>query len=772
MGPKGRRLCLALLLVLGIGLLPGCFGITQNPSYFPYLLPTEDIIPTHAKPIGPGYFANFDRYAVTLEVRPLDATNPVHTQHVLIATVKDEQGNTLRGRRVEWMLEGTAGNIVEVDESGCWPGRGYKDGLKHAVSYTDYCEHTFTRGNKNPNDDFTIRAGQTWCVITSAIEGDTHITCYAPGVFDWERGRVFVSCKWVDANWIFPAPVVVPAGTEQVLSTKVFRHTDKVPLAGYRVRYTILEDDAGALFAKTRSREETAISNLAGNANVSVIQTAGRPGLTKVAVEIIRPPDPTSPSGAGIPLARGDTAIEWLAPAIALNMSGPPSAGRDSEVTYVTTIANSGKMESRSMLVKEPIPDGLQYLRSQPPAFLDGKQLVWTLGTLPPGQMHTVQATYRTLRPGEVTCCSSVETEEGIRDTKCIKTDVSEPRLRVNMTGPQTAQVGVPFNYQINVSNEGSSPLTNVTVEATFEIGLQHDTKTQTIRAELGTLKAQEVRPMPALALTPTQAGRFTTVVKVRADGGLSDQTQQTILVNQAQLGVKLTGPQKKFAGWPAEWQIRVSNDGDVALGSVQVRNVLPPELTPKKWTDGGQPQAGEVVWNIGTLAPREVKTLGVTTVGDKLVTGAVNRVVATAAPALMASDQVNFDIYGLPGLHMEVSTREQPIFTGKTVQYAITVTNTGVAPATLVEVKAVLPPELQPVEKGTKGPTLPTTTGQVVTFGRIESLLPQGKAEFQVEALALRPGDVRFHVEMRSASLTNPQPVVEEQATRIVQSP
>src|SRR5262245_51251572 len=135
MAPMLRRVGLTLLALAGLGPLCGCFGVSQNPSYFPHLWPTGDIIPTHAKPPGPGYYANFDPHAVRLEVRPLDATNPVGTQHVLVATIYDEKGQPRRHRRVEWIVEGV-GNILEVDESGVFPGRGYKDGPKYAVSYT------------------------------------------------------------------------------------------------------------------------------------------------------------------------------------------------------------------------------------------------------------------------------------------------------------------------------------------------------------------------------------------------------------------------------------------------------------------------------------------------------------------------------------------------------------------------------------------------------------------------------------------------------------
>src|SRR6516165_5624290 len=258
-----RRIFPIVSLAAVLVLLTGCFGVSQNPSYFPHLLPTGDIIRTHAKPPGLSYYSNFDPHAVRLEVRPVEATNPVRTQHVLIATVYDEKGVPRRNRRVEWMVEGV-GNIVEVDESGFFPGRGYKVDNKYAVSYTNYREHRITRGNANPNDDFVIRPGQSWCVISSAVEGDSHVTVYAPEIADWDHHKVFVTKHWLDAEWIFPPPAVNRAGTEHVFTTRVFRHSDHEPLANYRVRYTIL-DGPPAVFLPERGIESVATSDLRGN---------------------------------------------------------------------------------------------------------------------------------------------------------------------------------------------------------------------------------------------------------------------------------------------------------------------------------------------------------------------------------------------------------------------------------------------------------------------------------------------------------------------------
>ena len=769
MGPMGRRFCLALLLAACFVTLPGCFGGTSNPSYCPYFLPNLDIIQTHAKPISPGYYANFDKYAIDLQVRPVDQTNPVRTQYVVVATVRDEKGKPLRDRRIEWMLEGV-GHIVEVDEGGCAAGRGYKVSDKYAVSYTDYLEHDITRGNKVANDDFTIRPGQTWCVITSPIEGDSHLTVYAPGIFNWDKGRVFVTCKWADANWIFPPGAIVPAGTPHVLTTRIVRHTDKQPLANYRVRYTILDDDPPVVFAHNRTREATAISDLSGNASVTVLQTAVKPGLTRVSVEVIRPPDPTAPSGVGVTLAKGDTTIEWLAPSLSMNIAGPPTGGVGGEFTYTTTMSNSGKTESRAMTVTQPIPDSLQYVRSQPNAIIENRQLIWTMGRLPPGQSYTVQAVYKAIQPGAATVCSTVVTAEGIRDTQCVKTDIGEPRLRVSVSGPPTGQLNVPFSYQINVVNEGSSPMTNATVEANFDKALKHADKATTMRLDLGTLKPGENRPLPLLTLTPSEIGRFSTHVTAKADGGLFDTAEQTISVQQPQLGVKLIGPARKYLGWPAEWEIRVTNDGDVPLTGVQVKNLLPPELSAQTWTDGGKPGPGEVAWDIGELKAREQRTLNVKTRCEKLVTGAVNRVVVSATPALTATDEMKVDIFGMPGLQLAVNAKDNPVQIGKNIKYVITVTNTGTSPATQIDIKTTVPKELQVVENGAKGPTPVTIADQLVNFGRVESLAPQEKLTFEIEAKALRAGDVRFRVEMRSASLTSGQPVTEEEATRIVE--
>jgi uncharacterized repeat protein (TIGR01451 family) len=768
------RLLLAFLLAAGIaGFLAGCLGVTQNPSYFPFLLPTGDVIRTHAKPPGIGYFRNFDPKACRLEVRPHESTNPVQTQHVILATIYDSNGKPRRKRRVEWLLEGV-GNIVEVDESGYFPGRGYKVDNKYAVSYTDYCEHRITRGNNDPCDDFVVRPGQTWCVISSAIEGDTHVTVYAPEIANWDHHKVFVTKHWVDAQWQLPPPAVNRAGTEHVFTTHIFKYTDHQPLAGYKVRYRII-DGPPAVFLPRREQEHIATTDLNGNASVTLAQLSPRAGINRIAIDIIRPPEGCMATGSGIVIGHGETTKEWVAPVLGIVKVGPPMAPVNTEVSYTITVTNTGKVDVQAPTVRDTIPEGLQYLRSDPPAAAEGNQLTWTLGAMPPGQSRNINVVFKALRVGPVTNCASATTEDNVKVENCTTTQIVAPQLAVTKTGPATGVVNVPINYTITVTNPGDGPLTNVLLSDSFDAGLVHDSGANPVEVRIPRIDAGKSETVP-LVLTPKQIGRLNNRVVATADGGLTAKAEHPVDIQKAQLTIKKTGPTMKYLNRTAIWDIRVTNPGDVPLTGVVIRDQLPPELTFVSASDGGQPQGTDVVWNIGTLQPREQRAVALTTKCVQLSPKSLNVAIVTAnpagvnappdAPTLRAQDEAAVEIAGLPAFRLEVVDVDDPVEIGSRTQYHIDVTNQGSLPGTNVSIIAIVPPEFRIVN--TTGPGQPKIEGQKITFPPIDQVQPGQGLKYTVEVEALKEGDVRFHVELRSLTLGT-QPVIEEESTRIV---
>jgi uncharacterized repeat protein (TIGR01451 family) len=754
-----RRIFAIVSVAAVLTLLAGCFGISQNPSYFPHLLPTGDIIRTHARPPGCSYLSNFDPHARRLEVRPFAATNPVQTQHVLIATIYDEKGEPRRNRRIEWMLEG-AGNIIEVDESGYFPGRGYKVDNKYAVSYTDYIEHRITRNNPNPNDDFVIRPGQSWCVVSSAAEGDTQVSVYAPEIADWDARKVTVTMNWVDAEWALPPPGVARAGGQHVFTTRIFRHTDHQPIANYRVRYRLV-DGPPAGFLPGPGSETVAISDLSGNATVTLAEAAPAGGINHIAIEIVRPPDPRSPSGAGVVIGQGQTTMEWQAPSISLAHTGPPTAVVGQDIVYTIAVRSSGSMVTQPMTVRNAIPGGAQYVRSDPPAVVEGKQLTWTLGALAPGQAHTIQVILQGSRPGTLTNCATATTVDGLHAEGCATTQVTAPGLSVAMTGPTTGAVGAPITYQITVTNSGSGSASNVVLSDRFDPGLEHESRANPVELRIGTLGTREARTV-AITLVPRQAGRLLNRVDAHADGGLQALAEHAVDVQAARLGVTMTGPAIRYVGRPPIFDIRVENAGDLPLRNVAVRDHLPAELEFASATDGGQFGNGQVLWAIGALNPRQQRQFQVSTRCLKIAPNVVNTAVATAETGMQMQAHSALDILGLPAFRLEVLDVVDPVPVGGTTTYKIDVTNQGSLPGDKVEIVATVPPQMRVTNA--RGPSTPQIEGPHVIFPPVDGLQSRQTFSYSVEVQAVEPGDARLHVELRAATLQDP--VIKEEST------
>ena len=787
-----RRLIAPLVLSAGVALLVGCLGGTQNTSYFPWLLPTGDVIRTHAKPPGLGYFANFDPHACRLEVRPEEATAPVRCQQVLIATIYDENGKPRRNRRVEWIVQG-AGSIVEVDESGYLPGRGYKVDNQYAVSYTDYFEHTITRGNDDPNDDFVIRPGQTWCVISSAAEGDTVVTVYAPEINNWDHNRVFVKTHWCDARWEFPPKATVKAGGDHLFATRITRFSDRQPLAKYRVRYRLLDGPPAAVFTQVGQKsgtpqEAVAVSDDSGTAAVTVAQLGLQPGTNRVAIEVVRPPDPADPGSKELVVGRTETTIDWQAPQVALNVAAPRAVqvGQDVPVTFA--VMSTGQVDTQPMKLRAVVPDGMQFVRSDPPARVkDGNDLLWELRGLPGGKQQTVQLILRPTRLGPVTATATVQTDDGLRSDGSAAIQVTSAQLQVGVTGPSAGVIDEALAYQITVTNPGSGPATNVKLRAQFDAGLAHASRANPFEITIESLEPGKSQTMP-LTLTAKQPGQHALRVSATADGNLQAQaTPITVSIGQPSLTLQVTGPASGYLNQEVTWKLQVANAGDVALSNVVLRAALPPEVTFRKATGDGKLVNGQVQWNLGMAPPRAGNrpqgiTLELTVACTKLTERAVLSAAVTADP-LVARDgtmqpvaldrqkapearaEAALEILGTPSLSMEVFDLDDPVEVGKRTTYGIKVLNAGTLGAGPVEVAADVPPQMKPVK--TNGPTEGKIDGQRVTFAPLASVKAGGSATFVIEVEAVAPGDARFKAELRSLVLTSP--LRAEEATRVL---
>src|SRR5207245_2288416 len=112
-----------------------------------------------------------------------------------------------------------------------------------------------------------------------------------------------------------------------------------------------------AMLLPSRAMEDVVVTDLNGLAKIRIAQTGTAPGANIVSVEIIRPPDPTTPTGSGVSIVTGETSVDWLSPSVKLNHAGPPNAALGQTVNFTTTVRNEGRLDSQWVEVKLPIPE-------------------------------------------------------------------------------------------------------------------------------------------------------------------------------------------------------------------------------------------------------------------------------------------------------------------------------------------------------------------------------------------------------------------------------
>lgn len=763
-----RSCVFAAVLLAGTGCLRA-----HNPTYFPNLGFGGDVERTHAKPAGRAYFKNYDPKAVRLEVTPTKCSNPVGKQQVLIATVYDADGQPRRSRRVEWIIDGP-GYIVEVDESGWLPGRGYKVDNKYAVSHTDYREHTITRGNDDPRDDFTVAPGQTWCVVSSAVEGQTAVTAYAPEVYDWDNGRVTTKLQWADAQFAFPPPVISRSGGEAELTTTLHRFNEADNPDGLKVRYRVLGGAPAVIVTKTGKgtsasqqgglSEAEVPTDADGAAAVRIAQPSPQAGQTRVAVEVVKPDK--DGLGSGTVIGSKETVVEWASPDLTLDVKAATAVPLDAETPLSVVLSNAGKADSSASTIRLTLPDAAKFVRAAPPpTVVQGRELTWNLGAVAAGKTQQVDVSIRPTKLGAITILTSAETTTGLRAEQQTRVEVGKGGIRLSAEAPGTASLGEPVVLQVGVTNTGTVPLQNATAWVAADAGLAPEGGEATTEVAVGVVPPGETKTVD-VQLFAKQTGRFAVRVNATADGGLSDRVQTAVEVKKTSLAVAVTGPERMTLKQDAVWEVRVTNTGETPVEGGVARVSVPQSLEAKSASDGGTVVSRDAVeWPLGTLRPGERKSVRFTASGADITSRAVLIATVTAGTGLTARADATVAVGGQPAVSLEMSNA--PTLTvGQRTPVRITVRNRGSSPAQNVEVAVTVTGELTAVGGEGADRKAAKLAGDRITFPTLAELPVGSAAVFIADVEGAKTGSARISTEVRAAHLR--QPLREEQPARV----
>lgn len=456
---------------------------------------------------------------------------------------------------------------------------------------------------------------------------------------------------------------------------------------------------------------------------------------------------------------QGGAAKDAATPLLSLTTIGPGSVNLGQPVTYEIVAKNTSGFPLQDVVVRDELPAGAKFLGALPAPDARTDKLTWNVGSLEAGAERRFKVEIQPSREGEIIAGATATCSVAAS----LRLKVTQPRLALTKTGPETVPVGDPAVFEIKVTNTGSGPASGVVVTDRLPAGLWHEQGDQ-VETDLGTLAAGESKTV-TLKTKAAKVGRLVNEAVAHADGGLRITAQAVLTVTQAELALRKSGPQRCYLNRPVEFSLEASNPGTGPAVNVRLTDTLPAGLEFDSASDNGKYEAAgrTVTWTLGTLEPRQKRGVTVKTLA-KEAGDLVNQALVQADRGLESRATATVHVEGIPALMLEVVDLDDPVEVGTETTYEIRVLNQGTAASTGVQIIATVPKEM--TTKSASGPTAHRQQGQQVIFEPIPKLAARADALFRVRVVGQEPGDLRFKVQLTCDQLQ--RPVYEEESTRV----
>lgn len=741
-------------------------------------------------------------------VSPVRTIAPVGSEIVLLAGVRGQDQYLRTNERVEWTIgAGSVGKFLDYGK-GTWTDLLFGDFTRpHKVSPTLAITSTsrqylrLSRETPTPDDDINVLRGQTWVTVTSASEGVSYVTAFAPSVYGWLNRKQTATIHWIDVQWKLPTPAILPAGTTQPLTTVVTRQTDGAPCVGWKVLYSYT-GGVSAGFGPQGAANVTVLTDQCGRATTELVQSQPASGTGQVNIYVIRPAKIEGAAGKDLKVGGGATTVTWTSSELTLRKTGPAASGVGQPVKYRIDISNPGAIATDGVTVTDEIPSGMTYEGSTPPAELSGQKLRWSLGTLAPHQSNTIEVRLAAARPGSVTSCAEATSSGGQTARDCVTTTVGVASLQVEMLGPKQVYVGDEVDFRIVITNRGQATATGLSILDRFDPGLEHAEAKNQIEKMLEPLEPGKSIGI-GVRFTATRAGNLCHNVEISGPGGVRATGRRcvTVLDRQprtpgtfppatppASVSVRRECPTVAKVGESVVCKIFVSNNGKLPLTNVQIVETADANLYPTNTSYGYKfnESLNQLSWTLPSIPPgkepvkltveykcqspstRACCNVSITTSqGAKDKAESCLRINPQATPPGTPTTPTT---PGTPTGRLKVAIIDyhNPVSTNTRATYDITITNESNTPDQDIVLTVTVPPEMSPRQTGNSGPQNVTATisNQEIRFDKIPDLRPGARLKYRVVVDTKTPGTAVLSVS--ATSKNSPLPVTAQTKTTV----
>jgi len=431
----------------------------------------------------------------------------------------------------------------------------------------------------------------------------------------------------------------------------------------------------------------------------------------------------------------------------------PQSIKLNSEYTYTLKVTNNSNYKIDNAIVRENLPNNFELTKVNPPTEEKGRTLAWDLGTMIPNQIEIINITSKPTAAGKINYSGSSATSFYMKPMQ-VFTEVIAAGLALTASGPEESLVGDEIPVRLAVKNTGTSVVQDIALPHIFPANMTTINGEKQINIKVGDIEVGQSINIP-LNLVASQRGKYVNNFTVTTKDGIKVSTDYSVLIKQPKLDFSANAPAVRYVGNIIPYKLEVHNSGDGESRGMEATLILPPDMKFVSANEGGEFNADTVTWTFKDFFPNETKTFVA-----KLISQDIRVVRATAQVKDKNSNvqkiPLTTDVQGIPAILVNIADVNDPIAVGEIEEYIVTVTNQGSLAATNVIINCELESSMQFARS--TGPTVSSAKdSSKITFAPLPSLAPKQQATWHVYVKALKPGDVRFTVNIICDQLERP---------------
>lgn len=307
---------------------------------------------------------------------------------------------------------------------------------------------------------------------------------------------------------------------------------------------------------------------------------------------------------ARVSFEHGQTTKTRVASAIRIEKSAPERAMVLDSWTYTIDVVNTGTSPVGDIVITDTIPDGLDFLTSNP-STKGENPLIWNIGKLDPGLSRRIEYQVAARKAGDYSSTAKLSAAGGLSREASCRTFVGESKLRMYKSGPDRRAVGRPATFHITLENEGNSQIRNIRITSKL------DASFVMLAASGGgrPIGGEVVWEIPYIE--PDQRKTFQLVVRATKPGELISRAEcvaerlsqgiqaekTTVFEQRKDLVVEIDKTVDPVeVGELATYTIKVINLGQIAINTPSLQINLPGD-----WKNASGRGAGIIATQIGT---------------------------------------------------------------------------------------------------------------------------------------------------------------------------